>query len=288
MNPSMSALEWLRQTEVRLQASGSDAAHLDARWLLGHLLELDGSDLLRQAPELVLETSTLSRLESLVSERERGVPLAYLLEEWEFYGLTLTVNSDVLVPRPESELLVDWGIELLKNRPSPRIADIGTGSGCLALALAQQLPETTVDAVDLSEAALRVARRNVEQHQLKGRIQLFEGDLLSPLASLGQYDLIVSNPPYIADGDPRLEQSVRQFEPAIALYEHTGLDGLNFYRRLLAESPDLLQCEGKLLIELPEDGADAISTLGREQGWESEVRRDLANIERVISFTRKE
>jgi len=288
MNPSMSALEWLRQTEVRLQASGSDAAHLDARWLLGHLLELDGSDLLRQAPELVLETSTLSRLESLVSERERGVPLAYLLEEWEFYGLTLTVNSDVLVPRPESELLVDWGIELLKNRPSPRIADIGTGSGCLALALAQQLPETTVDAVDLSEAALRVARRNVEQHQLKGRIQLFEGDLLSPLASVGQYDLIVSNPPYIADGDPRLEQSVRQFEPAIALYEHTGLDGLNFYRRLLAESPDLLQCEGKLLIELPEDGADAISTLGREQGWESEVRRDLANIERVISFTRKE
>ena len=288
MNPSMSALEWLRQTEVRLQASGSDAAHLDARWLLGHLLELDGSDLLRQAPELVLETSTLSRLESLVSERERGVPLAYLLEEWEFYGLTLTVNSDVLVPRPESELLVEWGIELLKNRPSPRIADIGTGSGCLALALAQQLPEATVDAVDLSEAALRVARRNVEQHQLKGRIQLFEGDLLSPLASLGQYDLIVSNPPYIADGDPRLERSVRQFEPAIALYEHTGLDGLNFYRRLLAESPDLLQCEGKLLIELPEDGADAVSTLGREQGWESEVRCDLANIERVISFTRKE
>ncbi len=288
MNQSMSALDWLRQTEARLRASGSDAAHLDARWLLGHLLELESSDLLRRAPRLTLEPSELNRLESLVSERERGVPLAYLLGEWEFYGLLLAVNSDVLVPRPESELLVDWGVELLRNKPSPRIADLGTGSGCLALALAHQLPEATIDAVDISGKALLVARRNIEHHRLEERIRLFEGNLLSPLAESSQYDLIVSNPPYIADGDPELEGSVRQFEPAIALYEETGQDGLDFYRRLLAESPQFLNPEARLLLELPEDGANAVSLMGRELGWESEVRRDLANIERVILFARKE
>ena len=163
----------------------------------------------------------------------------------------------MLVPRPETELLIEWGIELLKEKDSPRIAEVGTGSGCIAIALAKELPTCTVDATDISESALAIANENVKRHHLEARVHLHHGDLVDPLKGKPKYDLLVSNPPYIAKGDPRLEENVASHEPAEALYDPEGGDGLGFYRRLADVSEQMLAEGGVGLVELPEDGAEA-------------------------------
>ncbi len=266
---------------LRLIRAGADAPHLDAKWLLAHVLAIEPGEVATQSGRSVSAVD-LARLDGLVAERGRGVPLAYLLGEWEFWSLPLFVTSDVLVPRPETELLVEWGSALLRDDPEPRIADIGTGSGCIAVALATMLPAATIDAVDLSTAALAVAARNVARHKLEDRVRLLEGDLLAPLADHPVYDLIVSNPPYITPGDPRLEANVAAHEPALALYDKEVGDGLGFYRRLLEAAPGRLFPRGSLLLELPEDGAATVRESAEARGFTVEMRRDLAGIERAL------
>ncbi len=273
--------EWIDTACARLSASGADAPRLDARFLVAHVLEIDRATLAVRSSD-PLPPASAEALELLVADRERGVPLAYLLGEWEFWSLPLFVTSGVLVPRPETELLIEWGIEFLKGRPKARIAEIGTGSGCIAIALAVELPGATVDTVEISPAAVEVAQRNIERHRLAGRVRLHEGDLLAPLAGEATYDLIVSNPPYIAPGDPRLEPAVAAHEPAIALYDAPGGDGLGIYRRIVAQSGAHLASGGGLLFELPEDGASAIRELLEKWGYSVETRKDLAGIERAM------
>lgn len=272
----------------RLTAAGCDAPDLDARWLLEHVIGTDAAALSARADE-PLPPDAADRLEVLVAERERGVPLAHLLGEWEFWSLPLFVTPDVLVPRPETELLVEWGVELLRDLPAPRIADLGTGSGCIALALATELPGARVDAVDISAAALDVAARNRARHGLDDRVRLHHGDLIAPLdAPLdgdGCYDLIVSNPPYIAPGDPKLEAGVAAHEPALALFDPAGGAGLGFYDRIVAEAVPRLAAGGSVIVELPEDGADRVRARFEAAGCAVEVRRDLAGIERALRAT---
>lgn len=270
---------------ARLTAAAVDAPTLDAKWLLGQILEIDPSEVLSRR-DREIPAGNLPRIDDLVEKRVRGVPLAYLLGEWEFWSLPLFVTPAVLVPRPETELLVEWGSALLRDLPGPRIAEVGTGSGCIAIALATELPAATIDAVDISSAALQVAVRNVDRHRVEDRISLFEGDLLAPLTDRGPYSLIVSNPPYVAVGDPRLEENVAAHEPALALYDVDAGDGLGFYRRLLDASVPLLTPDGVLLLELPEDGASPVAAMAVERGFTVEVRNDLAGVERVICCSR--
>jgi len=275
----------LKAIGTRLAAAGCDAPELDARWLVAHSLGVDRATLARREDE-PLPAELSATLETLVRRRERGEPLAYLLGEWEFWSLTLEVTPSVLVPRPETELLVEWGIELLRDRPAPRIADLGTGSGCIAIALAVELPRARVDAVDISPAALAVAARNVARHGIAARVRLHAGDLLAPLAGEAPYDLIVSNPPYIAAGDPRLDPRVAAHEPALALYDPAGGDGLGFHRRIAGEAPRSLAEGGSLLLELPEDGAARLRAICEASGLAVEIRRDLAGIERALRASR--
>ena len=277
----MTSGELRQQLIERLSRAEVDAPHLDAKWLIAHVLELEPSTTFPDDAPVTAEE--LARLDALVAERERGVPLAYLLGEWEFFSLPLFVTPAVLVPRPETELLVEWGSALLRDHPAPRIADIGTGSGCIAIALAAELPRATIDAVDLSPDALAVAARNVSRHGLTERVQLFEGDLVAPIEKRAPFDLIVSNPPYISPGDPRLEANVAAHEPALALFDRGGsVDGLGFYRRLLLEAVPLVHATGALLFELPEDGAEGVAAFARSEGATVDVREDLAGIERAL------
>ena len=277
----MTSGELRQQLIERLTRAEVDAPHLDAKWLIAHVLELEPSTTFPDDASVTVEE--VARLDALVAERERGVPLAYLLGEWEFFSLPLFVTPAVLVPRPETELLVEWGSALLRDHPAPRIADIGTGSGCIAIALAAELPRATIDAVDLSPDALAVAARNVSRHGLTERVQLFEGDLVAPIEKRAPYDLIVSNPPYISPGDPRLEANVAAHEPALALFDRDGsVDGLGFYRRLLLEAVPLVHATGALLFELPEDGAEGVAAFARSEGATVDVREDLAGIERAL------
>ena len=274
--------ELLRELTERGRRLDLTIPEMEARWLIAHVLDWPADRVLRDQDTAVPDGAR-STLDHLFQERERGVPLAYLLGEWEFWGIPLKVTPAVLVPRPETELLIEWGIELLKDKDSPRIAEVGTGSGCIAIALAKELPTCTVDATDISEPALEVARENLKRHHLEARVHLHHGDLVDPLKGKPKYDLLVSNPPYIAKGDPRLEENVATHEPAEALYDPEGGDGLGFYRRLADVSAEMLVEGGVGLVELPEDGAEAVREFLQAR-FEVETRADLAGITRALVF----
>ena len=275
----------LRELTQRGRALNLTIPEMEARWLIAHVLNWPPERVLTDQDTQVASDDQQT-LNQLFKERERGVPLAYLLGEWEFWGIPLKVTPAVLVPRPETELLVEWGIELLKGKDSPRIAEVGTGSGCIAIALAKELPSCTVDATDISAPALNVARENVKRHNLEDRVHLYQGDLVEPLRGKPKYDLLVSNPPYIAKGDPRLEENVATHEPAEALFDPEGGDGLGFYRRLADVSEEMLAAGGVGLAELPEDGAEALAQQLSAK-FEVATKTDLSGIERAVTWTRR-
>ncbi|MCI0651421.1 MAG: peptide chain release factor N(5)-glutamine methyltransferase [Planctomycetes bacterium] len=265
---------------------------LDAELLLAAHLGVERSELHPRASAEVAPGQE-ERFLAAIADRARGVPVAYLTGEREFYGHVFRVTPAVLVPRPETELLVEWACERLRARaqarPAPRIADVGTGSGCIAVALAlelaAELPALELTATDLSAAAMEIARANAERLGAAARIRFVEGDLLAPLS--GRYDLIISNPPYVAADDPGLHPHVAAFEPAIALRDvHEG-DGLGFYRRFLRDAPRCLAPEGALLLEVGDTQIGAVSELFRKGGYGVESRRDLAGIERALLADRR-
>ncbi len=222
----------------------------------------------------------------LIQERGGGKPLAYLTGEREFFGLSFKVSPTVLIPRPESELLVEWALERCRVRllQEPRIADIGTGSGCLAVALAHELPKVTIQATDISREALLLASQNALRYGVEEKITFLQGHLLEPL--VGPFDLLLSNPPYVARGDARLEAHVARHEPELAYRDTLDGDGLGFYRRLAAESARLLCRAGEILLEVGENQARAVRMLFQEHGYTAESRKDLAGIERALLLTR--
>jgi release factor glutamine methyltransferase len=275
---TLSAL--LRQASERLIASGIEPgeARLEARLLAGHALGLTREALfLRQSDE-----TDPARLEPLLVRREAREPLAYIIGERGFYGREFFVTPDVLIPRPETELLV----EAVLNPPAPGwVLDIGTGSGCIAVTLACERPGAQVFATDLSESALKVARRNAERHE--ATVTFLQGDLLGPLPGGLLFDVIVSNPPYISFGEKNALSPEVLGEPHVALFDSEA-DGLGFYRRLATEAPAHLKPGGLLAVEVGQGQAERVAELWRDAGLEGvSVRNDLAGIGRVVLGSKK-
>lgn len=233
-------------------------------------------------PEGSLSAAEESRFRSLIVRRAAGEPVAYLIGWREFYGRRFRVSEDVLIPRPETELIVDIAHELFFTPPT-RVLDLGTGSGALAVTLALQWPTANIIAVDRSEAALEVASDNASQ--LDARVTFACSDWFRGLHGAAPFSLVVSNPPYVASGDEHLAQGDVQFEPRIALA--AGEDGLDDIRRIVRAAPTHLAYGGWLLIEHGYDQAAAVRDLMQRAGLaESRSWRDLAGIERVSGGTR--
>lgn len=246
---------------------------LDAQLLLGHVLGQPRAWLIAHDGDMLPPDAAIA-YDVLCGRRAAGEPVAYLVGEREFHGLTLTVNPAVLVPRPDTETLVDWALELLAgalaDRPAPQVVDLGTGSGAIALAVKHRHPGAVASAVDLSEAALAVAQANARRLGLA--VDFHAGAWFAPLAGR-RFDLVLSNPPYIAGEDPHL--AALQHEPALALTP--GGDGLDAIRAIVGEAPAHLHPGGWLLLEHGWDQAEAVASLLRAAGFEAiSSRRDLA------------
>jgi len=226
--------------------------------LLSHILQRPRTFLLAH-PEAQLTAEWALDYAGLVARRAAGEPLPYITGHSPFFGLEFTVTPDVLIPRPETELLVEHALAWLKGRPMPVVADIGTGSGCIVVSVARQCPEARCYAIDISAAALAVARANAARHGVADRITCLEGDLLAPLPEV--VDVILSNPPYVAETEwASLPISVRH-EPRAALL--SGVVGLDALRALLQQAPPRLQPGGALFVEIGERQGDAAQALAR-------------------------
>lgn len=269
----MNEIATIAQALARAQARG--LARIDAQMLLLHALGRPTGDrawLLAHDTD-PLDAPALARYQALCARRAAGEPVAYLTGSKEFYGLPLRVDARVLDPRPDTEILVDWALELLAPLPAPRVADLGTGSGAIALALQHARPDARVLAVDASAGALAVARANAERLGLP--VRFVQADWLAGIA--GPFDAIVSNPPYIPAQDPHL--AALAHEPLSALA--SGADGLDDIRAIAAQAPALLAPGGWLLLEHGWDQAGAVQALLRASGLARvQSRDDLAGIAR--------
>lgn len=259
-----------------LQQAGVDTPRLDVELLLADLLGV-GRAYLYAHPEEEVNAHIWQEWQKRLERRARREPLAYILGKAGFYGLEFTVTPDVLVPRPETEVLVEAA---LAKQPATMV-DIGTGSGCIAVAVAVNLPQAQVWATDISEAALRVARENAERHGVAERIHFVQGDLLQPLAGM-RFDVIASNPPYVAASErTSLQPEVRDWEPPQALF--TGGDPLRFHRRLAAEAHFYLHEGGWLVMEVGMGQAEMVAALLEGAGYRRvRILNDLAGVGRVV------
>jgi release factor glutamine methyltransferase len=282
---SLSTVRDLRwHASEALRRAGTENPAREADWLLAPALGLSPLALVveggRRLPPALVE-----RAWEFIARRAAREPLQYILGTQEFRGLEFVVTPDVLIPRPETEILVEETLKAMSGLPRPVIADVGTGSGCIAVAVAQECPAAAIFALDLSEKALAIARSNATRHGVRPRIRFLRADLLGACASSGGglFDVVASNPPYIRDGDlDGLQPEVSRYEPRLALA--AGSDGLAVQRRLLAEAPSLLKPGGSLLLELGCGQAEAVLGMARSgANWASvECRTDRAGIERVL------
>jgi release factor glutamine methyltransferase len=271
-------------TEI-LQSAGIPSARLEAGLLLGHLLGLSRAQIVARLFE-PLTPEQISRYQDLIAHRAARVPLAYLRGYQEFYGITFEVSSAVLIPRPETELLVEFGIQQVRvvafdHRHTPVLADVGTGSGCIAVAVAANVPESHVLALDLSSAALSVARRNVAAAGVNDRVRLVRSNLLSAVAPRS-LDIVLSNPPYIPSVEiESLQPEVRDYEPRTAL--DGGATGLEIHRELMKQARLALRPGGWIAIEVAMGQAAYVAGILAENGFNSiGIQRDLAGIERMV------
>ena len=261
----------------------------EARLLLGHVMVRPAVWLIAHDDE-VLDEAALLRFASLVARRKGGEPVAYLLGHREFYGREFAVSPDVLIPRPETEMLVDIALAQEVGAgtmatcaatgaatSAARILDLGTGSGCIAITLALEIPSAQVSAVDASDVALSVARQNAQR--LEANLRLLQSDWFDGLAG-ERFDLIVANPPYVAEADPHLAAGDLRHEPYLAL--SSGADGLDAIRRIIAAAPAHLSAGGQLWLEHGYDQADAVREQLAKAGLRDiEQHRDVAGIVRV-------
>jgi release factor glutamine methyltransferase len=268
-----------RRGQKLLAEAGIESARLEARLLLEYVAGCSHSELL-MAPEKVLELPARQMFDAFLARRAAGEPLAYLTGEAEFRGRVFQVSPAVLIPRPETEVLIELALEKLQGLAAPRVVDLGTGSGIVAISLALECPAAQVSAVDLSPDALAVARNNAGR--LRAPVAFFAGDWLAPLAG-ERFDLIVSNPPYVADGDPHLALNGLPFEPQMALSDQeVGGDGLACIRRIVAAAAAHLNQGGWLLFEHGYDQGAASRNLLTAAGFKAaSTFPDLAAIDRV-------
>lgn len=272
-----SILKW---TEQYFQDKGVESPRLDAEVLLSHVLHKERIYLYVHFDE-PLEAEELSSYKALIKKRIARIPVAYILGHKEFMGLDFIVTPAVLIPRPDTEILVEAVIERLKEKKSAAFVDIGTGSGAIALSILANLPDVVGNAVDISPSALAVAKQNAVALNIAERVQFYCGDLYEPVADK-KFDAIISNPPYIPDSDIAGLMPEVQKEPHGALAG--GSDGLDFYRRLLREGADLLNPNGFMAFEVGIYQAKQVEMLAREMKeiGATQILKDYAGIERVV------
>lgn len=285
----VTVLEGIQKSTEFLTRKGVESPRLQTELLLAHLLGLPRMKLYLNFAR-PLAPAEVDALRAAVTRRGSREPLQHIVGSAGFCGLDVTVNRHVLVPRPETELLAEAGWEFLQNCPraagsetgAPAALDFGTGSGCIALALAAQCPAARVTALDASAEALAVARENATRLQLAGRVEFFLGDGFAALPAGRRFDLIVSNPPYIPSAEiAELEPEVREFDPRAAL--DGGEDGLEFYRRLAAEAAGFLAPGGRLMVEFGDGQAESLREIFTAQRWTVEaVREDLTRRPRFL------
>lgn len=270
---------------VRFEHAGipRTEAALDAELLLRHLLDWDRAAWLTRKDETA-DAVTREDFEALVARRERREPVAFIRGIQEFFGRDFVVRPGVLIPRPETEIVVDEALQAAHGRSGLRVADVGTGSGCLAVTLALELPAARVVATDVSDAALHIAHANAVCHDVAARMRFVQTSYLDGIA--GPFDLVVSNPPYVRDGDaPLLQPEVREYEPSSALFG--GSDGLRDVRRVVEDAADRLAPGGALVMEIGAgQAADVRSICARARLQVDRIRPDLQGIARVVVATR--
>jgi release factor glutamine methyltransferase len=313
-NPAMQTwtiqklLNWITDY---LAGKGIDSPRLSAELLLSHVLEIKRIDLYTQFDKPVEQTQ-LDRLRSLVKRAGEHEPIAYLVGKTEFYSLEIDVTADCMIPRPETELLVQNAIEFLRARPvrnsamrrerqeeelsngtrngTQLVCDLCTGSGCIAVAIAKSCPDVQIIATDSSEAALRVAAQNVRKYQLKERIELLCGDLFDPLAAgsdASEFDLIVCNPPYVSAAEfESLDKNVKDYEPTSAL--HAGRDGLEVYRKIVEKVDRFLKPSAALMLEIGYAQGEKVAQLLEQTKVFVDIKmeKDFQSHDRVITATK--
>ncbi|MFC2012848.1 peptide chain release factor N(5)-glutamine methyltransferase [Chloroflexota bacterium] len=278
----MTRQQLLNQAREILNQHHIDDAPLESELLLRHTLNINRVQLY-----LDISSDITPRQEAafrrLLEKRLEGEPAAYIIGCREFYGLEFYVNRDVLIPRPETELLVDQALNLAKNHRRPAIAEIGTGCGAIAIALALHLPEARIYGIDISAAALKVASRNCENHRVTGKVTLLHGNMLEPVPQ--PVDLVIANLPYVKQADLN-QVNTFGYEPALAL--DGGIDGLDKIRRLCRQLNDRLNTDGHLLLEIGLGQRETVTSLLSRSFPSAEVAftPDLSGIDRVVSLAR--
>ncbi len=277
-------LNWVTQY---LAEKSVDSPRLSAELLLSHVLGLKRIELYTQYNKPVPEQQ-LSRLRELVKRAGGHEPIAYLVGKTEFYSMEINVTPDCMIPRPETELLVQRAVEFLRTRSSIQfVCDLCTGSGCIAAAIAKNYPSARIIATDICDAALAVAAINVEKHRLQDKITLLSGDLFDPIIpqlDVGKFDLIVCNPPYVSSSEyEKLDKNVKDYEPLLALL--AGDDGMDIYRRIIEKVDRFLKSDAALILEIGYAQGSAIQEMLEQTGIFTEIKieKDFHNNDRVVS-----
>lgn len=270
----------LRSAVLVLRGVGTDTPMLDAEVMLSKVMGWPRVELLTH-PEFHPTLHDIERFSDMMDRRARREPLAYIIGERSFYALDFEVSPGVLIPRQETEILVEAAVEIMKKLPNPIVADIGLGSGAIAISIAKAVSNAVVYGTESNDSALEIARKNAERLGVSEHVHFYKGDFLQPLQGLC-FDLIVSNPPYIPSGEiEHLQPEVAEYEPREAL--DGGLDGLDYYRRFAVEAPEYLRPGGILAVEVGAGQSSSVQEIFRNAGF-TNVRSicDYSNIERVV------
>jgi release factor glutamine methyltransferase len=273
-------------TEGAEKLKSIPSKRLEASVLLSYVLKMNKVELYRSMINQI-DSSLVLEYRNLIARRKSGEPLSYITGKRDFFGLEFAVNQNTLIPRQETEILVEEALSFLKDikQQSPRVLEIGIGSGAVSIALAYHCPTIIMDAVDISNKALCVATANIERYSLQNRIHLWEGDLFTPLDNESKFDLIISNPPYIPSSEIKLLSKEVRSEPNIAL--DGGQDGLLILKRIIQESIQFLNPGGCLMLEIGSSQEKKVTQIFYEHGYRKVFqKKDLAGVPRVVGGTK--
>ena len=274
------------KTRNKLKNLGVEACSQEARMIVAKAAGKTVQELLKDI-QLYTIPEIAERADALVERRASGEPVAYILGEWEFYGVSLTITPDVLIPRPDTEILIDAAKEILiGNNMNARVLDLCCGSGCIACSMAKEMPATKIVAADISNSVLDVCRKNISDNRFSSRIICMQADAtVTPPCGIGTFDMIICNPPYIPSEEIlTLDDSVKNFEPMWAL--DGGQDGLKFYKQIIKYWKSIIRSGGSLLFEVGEGQAKSVKEMLLAAGFKSaSIKKDHSGTERVVIGT---